>query len=178
MRFTCFIAMVSFLSLTGCAPSIHDTVGRNDRAAVAAMLDVHPELIHARNAQCKTPLHYAVTYGATDMIDFLIARGADVNARDKTGLTPLHTAAMLDRSEEASLLLAHGANLEARDEFGDTPFHLAALFGRPDMVYQLAMVGAKQESVNNRGETPRGAARRNRDDDVIEMLDRLEAMSD
>ncbi|XP_045928169.1 myotrophin [Micropterus dolomieu] len=40
----------------------------------------------------RKPLHYAADFGQTDVVVFLISKGADVNAPDKHGLTPLISA--------------------------------------------------------------------------------------
>ncbi|TKS90635.1 Myotrophin [Collichthys lucidus] len=40
----------------------------------------------------RKPLHYAADCGHTDVVEFLISKGADVNASDKHNLTPLLTA--------------------------------------------------------------------------------------
>jgi len=86
--------------------------------------------------------HYALAHGATigsdsgstvlcdllwhdnadaGLIAELIAKGADVNAReDIAGYSPLQLAAQAGNSEIVSLLLAAGANLNATDKRGNT----------------------------------------------------------
>ena len=46
---------------------------------VRRMLDADPSLIHARGGDGQLPLHFAQT---VEMADFLLDRGADVDARD------------------------------------------------------------------------------------------------
>ena len=74
------------------------------------------------------PLHLAAYVGSpTGVIEVLIDRGADVNARVENGLTPLHLAAgNNDNSHIVQYLLSRAADSNARDENGDTPLHLAA----------------------------------------------------
>ena len=74
------------------------------------------------------PLHLAAYVGSpTGVIEVLIDRGADVNARVENGLTPLHLAAgNNDNSHVVQFLLSRAADSNARDENGDTPLHLAA----------------------------------------------------
>lgn len=59
----------------------------------------------------------------------LLAKGADVNAKDARGATPLMYAASLPGADAAAFLLAHGADIKAADNDGWTPLHHSA-FGR------------------------------------------------
>ena len=45
----------------------------------------------------------------------LIAKGADVNAKDEFGYTPLHHAAWNGRTEIDEMLIADGADVNAMD---------------------------------------------------------------
>lgn len=56
-----------------------------------------------------------------DRIRDLIARGADVNARNYKGQTALHCVARAGFVEIVSLLLDHGAEVDLRDDKGHTP---------------------------------------------------------
>lgn len=61
-----------------------------------------------------TPLHAAARRGQIETIDWLLQRGADVNARNQNGQTPLAVAVQWKREEAARLLRRHGAKrLEA-----------------------------------------------------------------
>ena len=52
-----------------------------------------------------TPLHYAATHGHKEIVELLIAKGANVNAKNKYGTTPLD---MANDREIADLLRKHG----------------------------------------------------------------------
>jgi uncharacterized protein len=73
--------------------------------------------IHARTSQGQTPLHYAAAHGADSVVQLLLQRGADVNARDSAGCTPLMDAGSL---AVVKLLLAAGADATAVDGVGMT----------------------------------------------------------
>ena len=63
-----------------------------------------------------TPLMDKVVAGDAAAVSALIAKGADVNARNNYGWTALSHAARAGNAELVKLLLAHGADVNARDQ--------------------------------------------------------------
>ena len=66
--------------------------------------------------QSGTPLHAAASADRKEMVEFLIANGADVNAKMKDGRTPLDAAIEVDRPdlndyETAILIGEHGGKM-------------------------------------------------------------------
>ena len=170
------IAFLTAMSIAGgCGVTIHDAVMREDTDLALALIAEDASRLHATNswtkAKGKTPLHYAVTYGAEELVDVLTDIGADVNAADDTGMTPLHVAAMIDRRAEAATLIGRGANIEARDHFGDTPAHTAAIHGQWRMVDLLAKYDADLWATNDDGLTPLELAERYRQERVVDYLE-------
>lgn len=67
----------------------------------------------------------AQTYGATEqVVDLMIAKGADVNCRDTSGRSALQIAARWS-PEVVAALLEHGAKPNLRDNRGDSPLTTA-----------------------------------------------------
>ena len=64
--------------------------------------------------------------GHLDVVKFLLANKADVNAKAQEGETALYSAAANGHQDVAKLLLANNANASAGDSHGQTPLHLAA----------------------------------------------------
>jgi len=61
----------------------------HDLSKVRALLDAAPELLHAGDATGNQPIHWAVMTRQPDMIDELLARGADINAKRPGGARPI-----------------------------------------------------------------------------------------
>jgi hypothetical protein len=74
----------------------------------------------------RTPLQAFAHQGVYRTVAWLIAHGADVNARTQGGRTAAHLAAERNTGPKTlALLVEAGANLSARDEDGHTPLDIA-----------------------------------------------------
>jgi ankyrin repeat protein len=72
-------------------------------------------------------------------VAWLIAHGADVNARSSSGRTAVHFAAERNTGPKTlALLVEGGANLMARDADGRTPLEIAKLNEKPRLVEWIA----------------------------------------
>lgn len=94
-------------------------VGRLD--LVASFFDEQGRLqAGATQAQMIAGFTWACEFGRAPIVDFLLARGVDVNMRvAHHGQTGLHWAAGGGHAETVACLLAHGATVDARDETWD-----------------------------------------------------------
>ncbi|MGH9672813.1 MAG: ankyrin repeat domain-containing protein [Bryobacteraceae bacterium] len=61
-----------------------------DEAQVRALIDLNPELAHAADERASRPIHWAAMTRQRWLIDYLLDRGADVNAVRPDGLRPIH----------------------------------------------------------------------------------------
>ncbi len=97
--------------------------------------DVHPEPAN------QTPLHWAIREGHKDMIEWLLARGANPNADggDYHPLgSPLHWAIWGWDVDIAVLLVSHGGDIHNKTKnYPYTPLHDAVKFGHRAMVEAL-----------------------------------------
>ena len=122
---------------------LHFAVARNDIEIIEALIAQGANINATDNnyGSLKTPLQWAVTYGSNrataellikhgskvkpylnsissrtnpDVVDLLIAEGADINFRDQSGLTPIHHAAQSRNIEVSESLLAQGADANAK----------------------------------------------------------------
>jgi hypothetical protein len=67
-----------------------------------------------------TLLHLSTFLGFNSLTRFLIAHGADLDARDRNGFTPLHFAALSQSNTCASALIKAGADLDIVNSLGKT----------------------------------------------------------
>jgi ankyrin repeat protein len=87
-----------------------------------------------------------------EIVDILLEKGADVNARASSGATPLFWAVMRDQKEDVLTLLAKGANVNIPNAYGDTILDCALhrQFGSlvPILVEHGADVNAQDQSMH------------------------------
>ena len=110
------------------------------------------------NEDGKSPLHRAIeadwnTESDTEnleIVELLINKGADVNAKDEYDDTPLHLSINRNIYE---LLIAKGADVNAKNCSGCTPLH-SIIYEDKDSVALLISNGADLNSINEDGKTP------------------------
>lgn len=87
---------------------IHDSALGDSRTVKALVAHGVPVTARSRRTH-QTALHAAAVEGKTDVIEYLLSEGADVNAVDRYGNSPLQNAMEMGRSEAVRVLTLRGA---------------------------------------------------------------------
>uniref|UniRef100_A0A8C9Z6I4 Transient receptor potential cation channel, subfamily A, member 1b n=1 Tax=Sander lucioperca TaxID=283035 RepID=A0A8C9Z6I4_SANLU len=117
------------------------------------------DIINLTDGACQTPLHRATIFDHTDLAEYLISLGADLNSIDCKGNSPLLLAASCGAWKTVTLLLSKGANVNVKDRSGCNFLHLTILQPKglknlPEEVLQSVAVKALLSCEDNEGCTP------------------------
>ena len=99
-------------------------------------------------------LHVAAIENDMEAARWLIANGAEVNAKNKAGSTPLHGAARENAVAVAELLIAKGAEVNAKNNDGWTLLHRAAGNNATEVAELLIAKGAEVNAKDDKDRTP------------------------
>jgi ankyrin repeat protein/L-ascorbate metabolism protein UlaG (beta-lactamase superfamily) len=165
-----FLILLSVLAARIPALDIHEAARKGDLGAVDSILTADPDLLELRTRAENTPLLLAAWHGHSDLIRFLLDKGADLSARNEREGTAVHYAALFGHQEVLDVLAAEGAAIDARDDGGFTPMTWACYAGNTDLVKRLLSLGADLENRSVSGMTHMHAAAYGGHADVIELL--------
>jgi ankyrin repeat protein len=115
----------AFLIGRGAVPEIHHAVQLGMGDDVARMLDEDPSRVHARGGDGQLPLHFAQT---VPMAEYLIGRGADIDARDIDHESTAAQYMVRERQAVARYLVRRGAAADVL---------MAAALGDADLTRRL-----------------------------------------
>ena len=141
---------------------------RNDASKVAELLIADPKVDPDRtNASLETPMMLAAHRNRKDLVEKLVARGAEVNRK---GWTALHYAASVGNVEIVKLLLDSSAYIDAESPNQTTPLMMAARSKKREVCKLLIEEGADPSLINQRDLTAADFALRAGDTELAESL--------
>jgi len=90
------------------------------------ILSENKSVLMSKDNDGYTALHRASSEGQKNVVEFMLLKNVDVNARTNDGWSPLHCACKWNNADIAQLLLQNGAEINARSNGNVTPLHVAA----------------------------------------------------
>jgi ankyrin repeat protein len=138
--------MARFLLDSGARLDLFAAAMLGELRFVKLSLEVFPQVSAVRGAHGIPLLSHAIAGGeqAAAVFEFLLERGADVNAVHNNGMTPLFIAVQVGRREAVKRLLEKGADSRRRALNGATPLALALKRGDSQIAADLRGAGATE----------------------------------
>lgn len=104
---------------------VFELVGYNQDKVLHQRLDQKLIELNIKNWEGFPFLHYLILSNKIDLIDKVIAYGANLNTTDTFGQTPLLYALFIGNTGLAKLLIEKGADINLASNTGETPYALA-----------------------------------------------------
>jgi ankyrin repeat protein len=152
--------------------NVFEAAAVGDAERVRILVGEDADLARSWSADGFTPLHFACFFGHPDIAEFLLDRGAEVDAvaRNDLGVTPLQSAAAGGHTRAAELLLHAGADVHPAHPLGFTPLHSAAANGDSATAELLLDHGADPARAKHDGKTPVDLAAENGHEEIVALL--------
>ena len=115
-------------------------------------------------------LIYAVSNGYTEIVEALMAAGADVNIQNKYGKTALMFAAVNGYTEIAKVLMAAGADVNIQNKYGKTALMFAVDRKDIEILKDLIAANADVNARDQNGATALMKAVEKRDPEIVKVL--------
>jgi ankyrin repeat protein len=142
---TALVLLLAILASSGVhAGEIHDAAAAGDLNKVRTIVAADAGSINSKDNNGDTPLYLACLRCKVAVANFLIDKGANVNARNNSGFTPLHGTNSTWGQDVGLIqrLIAKGADVNARGSRDETPLYWAAQRGNLKVVKLLIDHGA------------------------------------
>jgi serine/threonine-protein phosphatase 6 regulatory ankyrin repeat subunit B len=150
-------AVVDLLLSRGARLDIFSASALGRTQTVLQLIEANPSLVNAvqREYPGAPPVLLAAQHGHPDLVELLLASGAEADrAEQSSGTTLLHAAAARGHVPVIEVLLAKGFSLDSRGDSGSSLLHAAAGGAQPEVVGFLLSKGADVCAVDWSRETP------------------------
>ena len=160
-----------YLLLQGARGNLFTEASLGPWASFVQRLETNPIGVESRDSRHKaSPLIWAVRCGNRSGCEVLLAKGADIGARDREGNTVLHHAAAMNHVQMLDFLLHAGAEVDAANHAGRTALHQFAGRGGYEACRLLVERGAAVDVRDGKGDTVLHLAARRGDFELCEYL--------
>jgi len=154
--------------------ALHYAAASGDEEMLVFLLDKGAD-VNITDGYGWTPLFHVGWSGGSfkrpQVLDLLVRRGADLNAKDLFGRTILHLYTESGNSDAVGLLVNLGADVNSQDSAGATPLLYAARAGRGELVRFLLEQGANPAAKDKNGDTPLTAASRAGHSEIVTLFE-------
>jgi glyoxylase-like metal-dependent hydrolase (beta-lactamase superfamily II) len=131
------------LAAAAAAQELFEAVKAGDLGKVRQIVERDPAIVNIPNQSGETILFAAVSQDRTEIVAYLVSKGADVNHENNFHLAPLHLACRRNLSlETIRLLVENGADVNAASKYQGRPLDMAYENGAEPVIRYLASKGA------------------------------------
>ena len=151
-----------------------DHIYNREAQSLADLLATFPEAVDWRVSSelfDDSPLlHLAITRGSQEIVNVLLAAGANPELKNLDGYTSLLWAAMLKEWDIVDRLLQAGVNPASATNRNYTALHFALRFKQPELAARLIRLGAPVNVISADHESPLYEAVRAHDANMVKLL--------
>jgi ankyrin repeat protein len=147
------LSLIISMLLSGCGATIFNA-GGNLNVSKQIVADGQ---VNMRGLAGFTSLHVAAEKGNLEIAKYLIANGAQINAKSNAGYTPIMSALSVSTAvniKTIEYLIQNGADLNAKDNVGRNVFFWAVVGANIEAVKLLIDKDIKVDEADNTGYTP------------------------
>lgn len=170
--------IAKLLWAAGVRPDFYEAAAIGKTELVAKFLRDDRSLLDSYSPEGFTAMALAAHFGHIETLEFLIARGGNLNSVSKhpMNVTPLHAALFGCQIDAAKVLVAAGADVTAKrggagwHRAGWTALHYSACFGFAELAEQLIRRGADVDSQDEAGKTALQVANDHHQKEVADLL--------
>lgn len=121
---------------------------------IISLLTKRPANLRAKDKYGQEPLTISAHKdGRKAIVEEMVARGAEIGARDVSGRSALEYSSLRGHTEIVRWLIENGAPFNHRDGFGRTALHYAVIYGHVETVRLLLSQGADVMAADKDGWT-------------------------
>ncbi len=158
--------------------ALYSAITGNMKLIVEQLTYNDQELLHCRDSEGKTALHWAVKT-STSLVEYLLQKAVPSDVRARNGKTALLLAIEEGTPEVGLYLIDHHSRklvfpdcgiLEVADDDENTPLHAAAALGKNDLVALLVQRGCSMKKRNAFSNTPLHEAAQGGHEETVKLL--------
>lgn len=138
--------------------ALRDAVLEGKALLARSLMNDNPKLLLRKDQDGRTPLHWAVSLGDTELVSEMLKaakslKGFDIDMEDDSGWTLAHIASSTGNLAVLELLSPFDPDWNAQTSAGQAPIHFAASKVHPEIVRYLLSHGASARSKDSLNRT-------------------------